>query len=400
MRRALAALSVTGALLTLASGVPVAQSANQSPSLMADQLDVSPDFRDFANSYYVADSVVAFDPATRVRDAQVGAEQPLPAARVQLRRGRAAAFRGRHFSGEGIRHRSGLAVLDPVRHAAHGPHPGQDRPRSPRQEPSLMLAGEPPVDRVVAVQRRSTAATATRAAAGSITILEKPVAHRASRRRRQAPDAEPRTRSTSNRRCLRRCRSRSSGARRITRAALPRCCRCRPARSCSAAANRSPGSTSAGRSSCCRSNDANGAESDADVQADPVLPEQPRLRHVHAHDRAGDVRLRRRPSTAATRCCSATTSSTCSLFLGTPKEILDEYTALTGKSPMPPLWSFGFWMSRITYISEEEVRDVAAKLRRIPNPRRRDPPRHRLVRDRLAHPTTSSPRRASRIRRR
>lgn len=56
------------------------------------------------------------------------------------------------------------------------------------------------------------------------------------------------------------------------------------------------------------------------------------------------------------------------VFLGEPKEILSEYTALTGRSPVPPLWSFGFWMSRITYKSEEEVRDVAAKLRqhRVP----------------------------------
>ena len=29
-----------------------------------------------------------------------------------------------------------------------------------------------------------------------------------------------------------------------------------------------------------------------------------------------------------------------------PKEILDQYTQLTGKSPLPPLWSFGLWMSR------------------------------------------------------
>lgn len=56
------------------------------------------------------------------------------------------------------------------------------------------------------------------------------------------------------------------------------------------------------------------------------------------------------------------------VFLGSPKEILDEYTNLTGKSPMPPLWSFGYWQSRITYSSEEETRDIAAKLRqhRIP----------------------------------
>ncbi len=51
------------------------------------------------------------------------------------------------------------------------------------------------------------------------------------------------------------------------------------------------------------------------------------------------------------------------VFLGTPKEILNEYTNVTGKSPMPPLWSFGFWMSRISYSSEKQVRDVAAKLR-------------------------------------
>ena len=51
------------------------------------------------------------------------------------------------------------------------------------------------------------------------------------------------------------------------------------------------------------------------------------------------------------------------IFLGTPKEILGEYTALTGRAPMPPLWSFGLWMSRCTYNSEDQVRDVAAKLR-------------------------------------
>jgi alpha-D-xyloside xylohydrolase len=57
------------------------------------------------------------------------------------------------------------------------------------------------------------------------------------------------------------------------------------------------------------------------------------------------------------------------VFLGDPKAVLSEYTALTGRSPMPPLWSFGLWMSRITYKSEDEVRDVASKLRqhRIPS---------------------------------
>ncbi|HET6648294.1 MAG TPA: TIM-barrel domain-containing protein, partial [Pyrinomonadaceae bacterium] len=51
------------------------------------------------------------------------------------------------------------------------------------------------------------------------------------------------------------------------------------------------------------------------------------------------------------------------VFLGEPKDILSEYTALTGRSPVPPLWSFGFWMSRITYNSEDQVREVARQLR-------------------------------------
>src|SRR5262245_29062004 len=51
------------------------------------------------------------------------------------------------------------------------------------------------------------------------------------------------------------------------------------------------------------------------------------------------------------------------VFLGSPKEILDEYKRLTGKSPMPPLWSFGLWMSRCTYNAEKQVREIAAKLR-------------------------------------
>lgn len=52
------------------------------------------------------------------------------------------------------------------------------------------------------------------------------------------------------------------------------------------------------------------------------------------------------------------------IFIGEPKAVLDEYTSLTGKAEMPPLWSFGFWMSRITYFSEKEGRDIAKNLRK------------------------------------
>ena len=56
-------------------------------------------------------------------------------------------------------------------------------------------------------------------------------------------------------------------------------------------------------------------------------------------------------------------------FFGSPKEVLSEYTALTGRAPTPPLWTFGLWMGRESYSSEEETREVAKKLRehRIPS---------------------------------
>lgn len=50
-------------------------------------------------------------------------------------------------------------------------------------------------------------------------------------------------------------------------------------------------------------------------------------------------------------------------FFRSPREILSEYTSLTGRSPIPPLWTFGLWMGRESYYSEEEVREVAGKLR-------------------------------------
>ena len=52
------------------------------------------------------------------------------------------------------------------------------------------------------------------------------------------------------------------------------------------------------------------------------------------------------------------------VFFGEPKDILDEYTDLVGKPGMPTLWSFGTWMSRITYFSEKEGYDVAANIRK------------------------------------
>jgi alpha-D-xyloside xylohydrolase len=51
------------------------------------------------------------------------------------------------------------------------------------------------------------------------------------------------------------------------------------------------------------------------------------------------------------------------LFVGSPKEILARYTDLTGRSAMPPRWSFGFWQSKISYRSAEEALEVVRKNR-------------------------------------
>lgn len=48
----------------------------------------------------------------------------------------------------------------------------------------------------------------------------------------------------------------------------------------------------------------------------------------------------------------------------TPERILYGYRQLTGFPPMLPLWSFGIWMSRMTYFSADEVQEICDRLRR------------------------------------
>ena len=47
----------------------------------------------------------------------------------------------------------------------------------------------------------------------------------------------------------------------------------------------------------------------------------------------------------------------------TLQEILPRYTAVTGQPAVPPKWSFGLWMARISYSRQEQVEQVAADLR-------------------------------------
>lgn len=47
----------------------------------------------------------------------------------------------------------------------------------------------------------------------------------------------------------------------------------------------------------------------------------------------------------------------------TIEEIVRGYRDLTGYPSMPPLWSFGVWMSRMTYFSADEVNEICNRLR-------------------------------------
>ena len=47
------------------------------------------------------------------------------------------------------------------------------------------------------------------------------------------------------------------------------------------------------------------------------------------------------------------------------KRVVERYTDLSGKAPLPPLWSLGFQQSRFSYMSAAEVRTLAARFRKL-----------------------------------
>src|SRR4029077_14969386 len=46
-----------------------------------------------------------------------------------------------------------------------------------------------------------------------------------------------------------------------------------------------------------------------------------------------------------------------------PKKIIQEYTAMTGRSPLPPLWTLGYQQSRYSYYPESRAREIVKTLR-------------------------------------
>jgi alpha-D-xyloside xylohydrolase len=53
------------------------------------------------------------------------------------------------------------------------------------------------------------------------------------------------------------------------------------------------------------------------------------------------------------------------VIAGTPKQVLERYTGLTGRPPVPPAWSFGVWLSRCMYGSRAEVEGIVETAREL-----------------------------------
>ena len=346
----------TASLLCLAAATAIAAA----PPLLNDLVDISGDFRALENFYYLADKVLEFDPATH-------------AGKLLYQR---AQYRVRHAFDNDL---SLITAVPPNefpenQYAANPEQPFSVEFISPRAlrvrmtsgpqvcppQPELMLAGEVPHDDSWKYEKISGGHRYA-SAAGSVTIMENPFhieLRDASGKLLTATDHAEDHKSTFS-------------------PVLPFCFVRRTAdysRSFNAAFTLSPGEKifgcgesftsldKRGQKIVLWTDDANGVENQGMYKPVPFFMSN--LGYgMFMH------------STTPITCDFGNTFAGVNslmigddeldlfLFLGKPKEILDEYTKLTGKSPLPPLWSFGLWMSRCTYNAEQQVREIAAQLR-------------------------------------
>jgi alpha-D-xyloside xylohydrolase len=361
--------SLFGISLLLALMIPVPAfcqpSANQPPGLLSDPVDISADFRDYANTFFLADTLASFDPATGTGVINWKRHQLAPRLAFNNMEAGLRPFPGNTFP-------SAEYAIDPALPFSIqfvSPHTVRIRIQTgpvKQDSPSLMLVGEPGRDTSWKLDRITGGYRYT-SVGGSVTITENPW-------HIEFRDASGRlltkTDHTNDNRAQLDPELPFSFIRRSSDYS----------RSVAAVFTLSPGEKlfgggesftrldKRGQKVVLWTNDANGVESSKMYKPIPFFMSN-RGYGMFVHT-----------SAPATFDFGATIGSANSLllgddeldlfvFLGTPKEILGEYTALTGRAPMPPLWSFGLWMSRITYNSEKQVRDVAAKLRenRIPS---------------------------------
>ena len=341
-------------------------SRDQRPGLLSDPVDISVDFHNYTNAYFLADHLDSFDPATGRGTISWQRHSLYPRIAFDNMKEGLNPFEGLTFPG------GEYAVNPSLPFSIEFVSPRTVRIRiktslEPKpDEPSLMLAGEPRHDNSWKYERMAGGYRYS-STAGSVTILENPW-------RIEFRDAQGRLLTKTNHK---------KDGQALLDPVLPFSFLRRSSdysRSVAGVFTLQPGEKlfgagesftrldKRGQKVVLWTNDANGVETDRMYKPIPFfLSSRGYGMSVHT-------------SAPATFDFGASFSNTNSLllgddqmdlfvFFGAPKDVLNEYTNLTGKASMPPLWSFGLWMSRITYFSEDQVRAVAAKLRqnRIPS---------------------------------
>jgi alpha-D-xyloside xylohydrolase len=360
------ALCVLAGAAVIGAAPARAQSGNQPPPLLSDLVDVSPDFRDLTNAYYLADSLVAFDPATGAGTLKWLRHQLYPRIAFDNMEAVLRPFAGVVFPENEYATNPelpfSLELVSPrtVRvRIRTGPPPAHE-------EPSLMLVKEPGRDSSwthTLVEGGHRYASAY----GSVTVLENPW-------HLEFRDAHGRL--------LTRTQHTADYASTLV-PALPFSFVRRSSdysRSVAAVFSLSPGEKlfgcgesftrldKRGQRIVLWANDANGVQTGRMYKPIPFFLSS-RGYGMFVHTSAPATFDMGASFQGSNELLLGDDALDLFVFLGPPRAVLDEYTDLTGKAAMPPLWSFGFWMSRITYFSEDEVRAVAAKLRenRIPS---------------------------------
>jgi alpha-D-xyloside xylohydrolase len=338
-----------------------AQPANQPPPLLSDLVDVSRDFRDYTNAYYVADSLSSFDPARAAGEVTWKRHHLYPRLafdnmEVVLRPFEGEVFPAREYDTNPALPFS-LEFVSPRTVRVRMRTGVEVRPAAE----SLMLVGPPPHDgswRHEAVPGGHRYASAV----GSVTVTEKPwhVEFRDARGRMLTRSQHPSDLTNTLVPALPFAFvRRSSDFSRSVAAVF------------SLSAEEKLFGTGEsftrldkrGQRVVLWANDANGAENERMYKPVPFFMSS-RGYGMFVHTTAPATFDMGASYHGSNALLLGDDELDVFVFLGSPKEILDEYTRLTGKAPMPPLWSFGLWMSRISYFSEDEVRAVAARLRR------------------------------------
>jgi alpha-D-xyloside xylohydrolase len=340
-------------------------SANVSGPLLNDPVDVSGDFRDLANTYYLADKLADFDPAThsgriRYQRAQYFTRQAFdnmlaglkPVAPNEFPENEYAADPALPFSVEFVSPKAVRIRVTSGRQFGGG-------------EPSLMLAGPVPKDDSWSYSKVAGGHCYT-SQFGSVTILENPW-------HIEIRDAAGRLLTST----LHRDDNKTTFTPLLPFSFVRRASDY--SRSIAAVFTLSPGEKifgcgesftgldKRGQKIVLWTDDANGIQNQGMYKPIPFFMSS-RGYGMFMHSSSPITCDFGNYFSSANALMLGDDELDLFVFLGTPKEILDEYTKVTGKSPMPPLWSFGLWMSRCTYSSEKQVRDVAARLRenRIP----------------------------------